>query len=210
MIKNTRLFSAALLTALVLSTALSGCGGSDYQISEPVQVDASEYLKNNSNRSGSDASSDKSTASDESSGTNSDASTDSLTETTDIISSEETEDAGEYESSVIYKGSGFLINDYCVEVEDIKNWYIELYDNNKGKLYMGENKKGLITEWTLNGERLSIKAGSSEWGGKSSLKDGVLILDNEDYLLAFFADDKDTGDIKIVTEDEYKKLAGVE
>ena len=104
---------------------------------------------------------------------------------------------------------GLYLDDNYVKDEMFAGWYLELDEDGEGYMYFGENNQGDISEWSMNGDNLILKAGVSVFEGKSTIKDGVLLLDfDNDMVVAFASESADRSKIKILSADEYLKLIG--
>ena len=104
-----------------------------------------------------------------------------------------------------YKAVGVKLDDYIVESDSTKGYTIELTEDGAGNLNFGEDNKGPITSWDNSGS-FTMKAGVSDFTG--TLKDGILYLDLGDGIVICFAQDNaDLSTLKVISMDEYKKLA---
>ncbi len=114
--------------------------------------------------------------------------------------------AAEEKDTGTYNIKGISLDGYIVEVEEMKGEYIEFEENGGGYLYFGDDNKGPISEWSNENGTFSMKAGISDFTG--DMKDGILMLDFGDDIIACFAKDSaDLSGLKIITLDEYKKIA---
>ena len=104
---------------------------------------------------------------------------------------------------------GLYLDDNYVKDEMFAGWYLELDEDGEGYMYFGENNQGDISEWSMNGDNLVLKSGVSVFEGKSTIKDGVLLLDfDNDMVVAFASESADRSKIKVLSSDEYMKLSG--
>ena len=110
-----------------------------------------------------------------------------------------------------YEAVGLYINDCYVEDEMFDGWYLKLDDDGTGFMYFGEDNQGDISDWSMDGDSLTLKAGVSVFSGQSSIKNGILLLDfDNDTLIAFADPDVDRSSLNIVTLDEYSEEMGAE
>ena len=70
-------------------------------------------------------------------------------------------------------------------------WYVTLRDDKTGYLYLGDDNQGEISSWSGSGEDFTMKAGISVFEGDSYLKDGILRLDFDGYVVVFLSKDAD-------------------
>lgn len=112
--------------------------------------------------------------------------------------------AAEKEDSVAgtYKICGVNMDDAIVTLDTLDGYYLELKDGGSGYLYFGEDNKGDISSWALDGDKFTMKAGVSDFTG--TIRKGILELDlGNDNVLTFARDDADTSALDILTMDEY-------
>ena len=101
-----------------------------------------------------------------------------------------------------YKICGVNMDDSIVTLETLDGYYLELKDGGSGYLYFGEDNKGDISSWALDGDKFTMKAGVSDFTG--TIRKGILELDlGNDNILTFARDDADTSALDILTMDEY-------
>lgn len=101
-----------------------------------------------------------------------------------------------------YKICGVNMDDSIVTLDTLDGYYLELKDGGSGYLYFGEDNKGDISSWALDGDKFTMKAGVSDFTG--TIRKGILELDlGNDNVLTFARDDADTSALDILTMDEY-------
>ena len=101
-----------------------------------------------------------------------------------------------------YKICGVNMDDSIVTLDTLDGYYLELKDGGSGYLYFGEDNKGDISSWALDGDKFTMKAGVSDFTG--TMRKGILELDlGNDNVLTFARDDADTSALDILTMDEY-------
>lgn len=113
--------------------------------------------------------------------------------------------AGKYTFYALRMGGSY------VDVKEMEGQSVTLNADGTGALDWGEDNRGPISEWSINGEKLIIKAGVSVM--EAVLNDGVLMIDisNDEYswYTCYVNDKADTSDMKRISVDEYAaKLAG--
>lgn len=129
------------------------------------------------------------------------------TESDDQGEASEDTDRKQYQGR--YDAVGLYLNDYYVQDEMSDGWYLVLNDDGTGYMYFGEDNQGEISDWTMNGESLMLKAGVSVFEGKSSIKNGILLLDfDNDMIIAFCTSEVDPTSLNIVSAEEYTKMTG--
>lgn len=107
---------------------------------------------------------------------------------------------GEYEAFGI---SVKAFGDYVVESGEEYRSVITLDADGTG--YMTINDEGGdIEEWSLDGEDITIHSGVSVLTG--TLKDGVLVLDSDDYIIYFAKEGTNTSSVKTITQDEFTQI----
>ena len=101
-----------------------------------------------------------------------------------------------------------LLDDYYVDLEDFDGRTTTLDANGGGSLDWGDDNQGEITNWTIDGENVSIKAGVSDI--KATIKDGILTIDfsSESIPMSviFVKDGADTSSMPVISSDEYVAL----
>ena len=103
-----------------------------------------------------------------------------------------------------YDAVGLYLNDHYVRDEMFDGWYLELEDDGTGYMYFGEDDQGDISGWRMDGDSLTLKAGVLVFEGKSTIKDGILLLDFEnDMIVAFCSPEVDRTSLGIISADEY-------
>ncbi|MCR5775707.1 MAG: protein kinase [Lachnospiraceae bacterium] len=115
-------------------------------------------------------------------------------------SSEETAGSPETYYPGAYYALGFYNDGKYTQYDEISSWYVDLYEDGSGYLYLGEENQGKISKWSMDGDMLTLKAGASVFEGYSTIFDGVLYLDFDDFIIAFTAEDRDNSDLDIVSE----------
>lgn len=106
----------------------------------------------------------------------------------------ETDYTGVYEGFALYENGSYSRKD----IQDtFDGWYVKLEDNGKGFLYFGDDNQGDLTSWSMDGDKLTIKAGVSEFAGRSTIKDGIMLLDFDDYVIAFLSPEVDKASLPL-------------
>ena len=112
------------------------------------------------------------------------------------------------ENAGVYTFYAFGINGSYVALEDMKGRTVTLNGDGTGALDWGEDNNGPITEWTLDGEKVVIKAGISTMD--ATLKDGILTVDistnGENWEVVFVTEKADTSGYTLLSEDEMVKI----
>lgn len=107
--------------------------------------------------------------------------------------------AGKYTFYAVRMGGSYI------SVDEMEGQSVTLNADGTGELDWGENNRGPISEWTINGENLVIKAGVSVM--EAVLNDGVLMIDisSDEYswYTCYVNDKADTSDMKRISADEY-------
>ena len=118
---------------------------------------------------------------------------------TDTSSKEAEAAAGKYTFYAVRMGGSYI------SVDEMEGQSVTLNADGTGELDWGENNRGPISEWTINGENLVIKAGVSVM--EAVLNDGVLMIDisSDEYswYTCYVNDKADTSDMKRISADEY-------
>ena len=112
-----------------------------------------------------------------------------------------TDMAGHYILYGYYNQGDYIYN-------DIITGYIDLEKDGTGYLDWGEDNRGPITGWTADGEKLSFQAGVAAISG--TVKDGVMILDMDDFSLWLAREDVDVEALDPVASEDYAPAAGEE
>ncbi|WP_405346276.1 hypothetical protein [Ruminococcus sp.] len=103
------------------------------------------------------------------------------------------------------------LGDSLVQIDEMKGYSVTLSADGTGSLDWGENNNGPISEWTVDGEKLVIKAGISVMN--ATMKDSVLTIDlsDSDYSMfsVFVSDSADTSSMPVITADEYAAQNGI-
>ena len=110
-----------------------------------------------------------------------------------------------------YKGYSLVLDGHYLIWEDLESYSVTLAADGTGYLDWGEDNRGPISEWSINGEKLIIKAGVSVM--EAVLNDGVLMIDISDdeysWYTCYVNEKADTSDMKRISVDEYAaKLEG--
>ena len=103
-----------------------------------------------------------------------------------------------------------ILDDYYVDVPVFAGRTTILTADGGGSLDWGDDNRGPISEWTISGEKVVIKAGVAEMN--ATLKDGVLTIelsnDTVPMSAVFIKDGADTSSMPVITSEEYAaKLA---
>lgn len=96
-----------------------------------------------------------------------------------------------------------------VAYDEIAGNTVTLNSDGTGYLYLGEDNKGPIDSWSLNGTALQFKAGVSTFNG--TIEDGFMTLKIEEgFSLCFVAPGTDTSQIQLLSVEEFvSQLLGV-
>ena len=98
-----------------------------------------------------------------------------------------------------------LLDGYYVDFTDYAGRTTTLEANGGGALDWGDDNKGPISEWTIDGEKIVIKAGVAEMD--ATLKNGILSVDIGDetmpFSVIFIEEGADTSSMPVITTDEY-------
>ena len=109
-------------------------------------------------------------------------------------------------ASGTYKYYAVKIGDSYFAVPEQENQTTTLDANGGGSLYWGEDNKGPITKWSIDGEKVKIKAGISDMD--ATLKDGILVIeisDSDDLQMScvFIKEGADTSGMPLTSLEEY-------
>jgi len=111
-----------------------------------------------------------------------------------------------------YTFYALFMDDHYIGLEEFEGRTTTLNADGGGALDWGDDNKGPISEWTIDGEKIVIKAGVSEMN--ATLKDGILIIDfsDEDMPMStvFVKDEADTSSMPVISVDEYSELISAE
>ena len=111
-----------------------------------------------------------------------------------------------------YNFYAVILDGYYVNVPEFEGRTTVLKADGGGSLDWGDDNQGPISEWTIDGEKVVIKAGVSVMN--AALKDGILIveLDNDTMpmSLVFTKDGADTSSIPRISTEEYAAKIGAE
>lgn len=122
-------------------------------------------------------------------------------ENSDVQKNEKT-DTSSYTDT--YTCIGLYLDGHYLSDEDFFHMTTTLNADGSGEIDWGENNFGPISEWSVEDDRLLIKAGLSEIEGR--LKDGVMVLDLGDgYQLAMLGQNVDRETLGVVPMDDYLK-----
>ena len=103
-----------------------------------------------------------------------------------------------------YTCIGLYLDGHYLSDEDFFHMTTTLNADGSGEIDWGENNFGPISEWSVEDDRLLIKAGLSEIEGR--LKDGVMVLDLGDgYQFAMLGQNVDRETLGVVPMDDYLK-----
>lgn len=101
-----------------------------------------------------------------------------------------------------------VIDGYYIDIPEFEGRTTTLDADGGGALEWGDDNKGPISEWTIDGEKVVIKAGVSEMD--ATLKDGILSVDLSDDTLTMFVvyvkDGADTSSMPVITSEEYAAI----
>jgi hypothetical protein len=108
----------------------------------------------------------------------------------------------------VYTFYALGIGDYYIAADVMKGTTVTLNADGTGALDWGEDNKGPISEWTLDGDKVVLKAGISTMD--ATLKDGILTVDigddGENWYGVFVTEKADTSGYTLLSEDEMQKL----
>lgn len=111
-------------------------------------------------------------------------------------------------ASGTYTYYAHLLDDYYVDFPDYAGRTTTLKADGGGSLDWGDYNKGPISEWTINGEKVVIKAGVAEMN--ATLKDGILSVEISNDLMpfsvVFIKDGADTSSMPVISMDEYTSM----
>ncbi len=127
------------------------------------------------------------------------------------LKSEDASEDGEEDvivESKKYSFFGYYMNDMYIKVDDpeVNGWYVELRNDGTGYIYFGDDTQGEVTSWSGTGDDFNMQEGAATFGEGSSLKDGVLSLDCDGYVVVFLSDEADADSLNAVTLEEYSAL----
>ena len=108
-------------------------------------------------------------------------------------------------ASGTYKFYAILLDGYYVDLPDFEGRTTTLKADGGGALDWGDDNKGPISKWTIDGEKVVIKAGVAEMN--ATLKDGILTVemsnDTKPMSAVFIKDGADTSSMPVITTEEY-------
>lgn len=116
------------------------------------------------------------------------------------------------EHAGVYTFYALGIGDYFVAADVMQGRTVTLNGDGTGALDWGDDNQGPITEWTLDGDKVVIKAGISTMD--ATLKDGILTVrigeGGEYWLGVFVTGDADTSGYNLISQEELYKLFNAE
>ena len=100
---------------------------------------------------------------------------------------------GTYNGYALYENGSYITEEYN---DMFKTWYVKLDKGGEGYLYLGDDNKGDLTSWSMDGDKLKLEAGASVFEGKSCIKDGVMLLDFDDFIIIFLSSELDPNSLE--------------
>lgn len=104
-----------------------------------------------------------------------------------------------------YTYYAILLDGDYVNVTEFAGRTTVLNADGSGAIDWGDDNKGPISQWTIDGEKVVIKAGVSEMN--ATLKDGILTIEmaNDTMPMAsvFIKDGADTSSMPLISAEEY-------
>ena len=108
----------------------------------------------------------------------------------------------------VYTFYAIGIGENYIAAEVMEGRTVTLNADGTGALDWGDDNKGPISEWTLDGEKAVIQAGISTMD--ATLKDGILSIEigdnSEKWLGIFVTEDADTSGYTLLSESDISKL----
>lgn len=101
-----------------------------------------------------------------------------------------------------------ILDGHYVYLSELEGRTTTLNADGSGALDWGDDNKGPISEWTIDGENVVIKAGVAEMN--ATLKDGILTIDMDNdtmpISLVCIKEGADTSSIPVMTKEEYAAM----
>lgn len=108
-----------------------------------------------------------------------------------------------------YTFYAIVLDNYYVDLPEFAGRTTVLKADGSGALDWGDDNKGPISKWTIDGEKVVIKAGVAEMN--ATLKDGILTVEMSNDIMpmsaVFVKDGADTSSMPVITSEEYAAMS---